>query len=326
MTEFLVRRALQPLVAGRTSEQILNLRVVDPAMGSGAFLVAACRYLAMAAEHALVVEGEWRGDEDTRARRAALRRVVAQRCLYGVDLNPMAVQLARLSLWLTTLAGDRPLTFLDHHLAAGDSLVGAGLGDLARHPPRARRSAARNRALLPLFAADTADQMAAHILPERFRLALEPGDTAAAVRDKERALAALTAPGTTLGRWKTAADLWCGGVFWPDDGLSPGMYADVLAALLDRHAALAERQRSQLVEAATSLAREHRFFHWELEFPEVFFDAHGRRALDRGFDAVIGNPPWDALRADTGDRAQRDRTRVTQHVRLRFFRDAGLYR
>ena len=83
MTEFLVRRALHPLVTGRTSDQVLKLRVLDPAMGSGAFLVAACRYLAATLERALVAEGEWRADEDGRARRAALRRAVAQRCLYG---------------------------------------------------------------------------------------------------------------------------------------------------------------------------------------------------------------------------------------------------
>ena len=134
MTEFLVRRALHPLVAGRSSDDILKLKIVDPAMGSGAFLVAACRYLAVALERALVAEGGRPQADAVPAYRAELRRLVAQRCLYGVDLNPMAVQLARLSLWLTTLARDRPLTFLDHHLAAGDSLLGAGLHQLIRPP------------------------------------------------------------------------------------------------------------------------------------------------------------------------------------------------
>ena len=80
--------------------------------------------------------------------------LVAQRCLYGVDLNPMAVQLARLSLWLTTLASDRPLTFLDHHLATGDSLIGAGFRDLARNPSGSIGAAKRPSqiAALPLFA------------------------------------------------------------------------------------------------------------------------------------------------------------------------------
>ena len=110
-----------------------ELRVVDPAMGSGAFLVAACRYLAAR------LRGGARSDRAAAmpsdigdAERSAIRRTIAERCLYGVDLNPMAVQLARLSLWLATLAADRPLSFLDHRLQVGDSLLGAWLASL-RH-------------------------------------------------------------------------------------------------------------------------------------------------------------------------------------------------
>ena len=119
---------------------------------------------------------------------------IAERCLYGVDRNPMAVQLARLSLWLTTLASDSPLTFLDHHLATGDSLIGAGFPELARNPVREPRrpEGSINRAL-PLFSDQTADELARQVLPERFRLAVEPGDTLRAVREKERALDALNA-------------------------------------------------------------------------------------------------------------------------------------
>jgi hypothetical protein len=327
MTEFLVRRALNPLVTGRDAEQILNIRVLDPAMGSGAFLVAACRYLASSVEQALVAEGQWPSGDNVPGRRAELRRSVAQRCLYGVDTNPMAVQLARLSLWLTTLAHDRPLTFLDHHLAVGDSLAGAGLADLARRPRPGRRSAADFcKSTLPLFADLAADQMATRVLPDRFRLALEPADTVAAVRDKERALTALSAPGTPLSQWKTAADLWCAAWFWREGSLPAGVYSDVLASLLNQHTALSTRHRSELLNTAAAVAATHRFFHWELEFPEVFFDDTGRRRADAGFDAVLGNPPWDALRADTGDTAARDRARDGRQQRLRFFRDAGIYR
>ena len=109
MTDFLVRRALSPLVANKSAEEILRLRVLDPAMGSGAFLVSACRYLASALERARIDEGAYRSDPSP-TERANLRRTVAQRCLFGVDLNPRAVQLARLSLWLCTLSHDRPLT------------------------------------------------------------------------------------------------------------------------------------------------------------------------------------------------------------------------
>ena len=151
LTEYLVRRALAPLVHNATPEAILALRVLDPAMGSGAFLVAACRYLASAYEAALVREGGWSADDITESERAGFRRAIAQRCLYGVDINPMAVQLGRLSLWLATLSSDRPLTFLDHRLRAGNSLVGASLEDIAqagagRSPPRqARRTSAVRR-------------------------------------------------------------------------------------------------------------------------------------------------------------------------------------
>src|SRR4029453_14703072 len=127
------------LLAGRTADQIFRLRVLDPAMGSGAFLVAACSQLAEAAEEALIREGLWHRSDGTSSDRVALRREIAQRCLFGVDLNPTAVQVARLSLWLTTLAADKPLTFLDPCLVAGDSLVGASPGAVARQPGGGRR-------------------------------------------------------------------------------------------------------------------------------------------------------------------------------------------
>src|SRR5262249_49968320 len=116
IADYLVRRTLEPLVENAAPVDILRLRVVDPAMGSGAFLVAAGRYLAAAYEDALVARGECQPGDVDDAESTRFRRLVAERCLYGVDVNPMAVQLARLSLWLATLAADRPLTFLDHRL------------------------------------------------------------------------------------------------------------------------------------------------------------------------------------------------------------------
>jgi hypothetical protein len=325
MTEFLVRRALHPLVTGRSSEDILKLRIVDPAMGSGAFLVAACRYLAIALERALVHEGASRDTDDRRHHRAALRRLIAQRCLYGVDLNPMAVQLARLSLWLTTLARDRPLTFLDHHLAVGDSLLGAGLSQLAR-PPSWRRPPVTHRRELPLFANDDAEGLLTTVLPDRFRLALGPEDTPADVQEKERALAKLVAPGAQLARWKAAADAWCADWFLASGPLSPTVFADFVRSTIGQGAALHPHQHAALAEGSTRIARAQRFFHWELEFPEVFFDGAGRRNPAGGFDAVIGNPPWDVLRADSGDDDSRQRARPDRAARLRFFRTSGLYR
>jgi len=122
IAEYLVRGTLRPLVERADPHEILALRVVDPSMGSGAFLVAACHYLAQAYEASLVRAGGCHPGDIGEADRAALRRTIAERCLYGVDINPMAVQLARLSLWLTTLAADRPLTFLDHDARRGSSV------------------------------------------------------------------------------------------------------------------------------------------------------------------------------------------------------------
>src|SRR6476620_5782583 len=92
----------------------------------------------------MVSEGAIAESDVDEALRAALRRRVAQRCLFGVDLNPMAVQLAQLSLWLATLSAERPLSFLDHHIRGGDSLIGASPEDLIARPPGGRRSARRD--------------------------------------------------------------------------------------------------------------------------------------------------------------------------------------
>ena len=154
--------------------------------------------------------------EVTAADRIGLRRKVAERCLYGVDLNPTAVQLARLSLWLTTLASDRPLTFLDHHLAVGDSLIGARLsGSRSIAHRRCAGAPAQADPQLPLFDDDVAGVARAVVLPARFRLALEPSDTLDAVKAKERTLAALAAPDGPLSKWSAAADVWCAASFWP---------------------------------------------------------------------------------------------------------------
>ena len=141
IADYLVRRTLDPLVRDATPDRILQLRIVDPAMGSGAFLVAACRFLAAAYESALIRAGGCHPSDIGEAERVAMRRTIAERVLYGVDLNPMAVQLARLSLWLTTLAADRPLSFLDHRLQVGDSLLGTWLSHLRHAPPTRRRRA-----------------------------------------------------------------------------------------------------------------------------------------------------------------------------------------
>ena len=160
---------------------------------------------------------------------------------------------------------------------------------------------------MPLFdEADIADALSA-ALPVRFSLAELPGDTIEQVRTKERALAALNGRDTSLSKWKRVADVWCAPWFGRADDVVP---ASAFGALSDadsdrRRRAAGPGVARQYLEAAAAIARSHRLFHWELEFPEVFFGADGRRLPDAGFDAVIGNPPWDMVRADAGSSESR---------------------
>jgi hypothetical protein len=319
LADYLVRETLAPLVSGRAAAEILELRVLDPAMGSGAFLVCACRYLADAYENALVESGCHRPGDFGPADHAAARRLVAERCLYGVDVNPTAVQLARLSLWLASLAADRPLSFLDHHIVAGDSLLGTWLACL-RRPPVTRT---RQPAPLPLFdGAELADAVRL-ALPVRGELAVAPNDTPQQVRAKERALAELNAEATALARWKRVADLWCARWFDGEAAAPPALFTDLAEAIVTGRSALPPNLRDRFLQRAAAVAGERRFFHWELEFPEVFFDGAGTRRPDAGFDAVIGNPPWDMVRGDAGE--ERESTRRLAAATVRFTRDSGVY-
>ena len=376
MADYLVRETLAPLTATATADRILSLRVLDPAMGSGAFLVSACRFLAQAYEQALARED--RPLPVTDAARAEIRRTIARQCLFGVDLNPMAVQLARLSLWLTTLTTDAPLTFLDHHLRTGDSLVGASLDDLARrrparpmhgrttrarpthaHATHARSGAAkrfadgRDAPILPLFSEDDTSHLMRAILPARARLALED-DRPETVHEKERLLASL-ARDSALSSWLTLADLWCASWFWPTTARDAAMTVDAggaggaiarsaagcappptaWAAMCDRVLRGSSMLPAHVAEAWLERTREvagrQRFFHWTLEFPEVFFDASGEPRADGGFDAIVGNPPWDMVRDDArreldgdgdGDGARESASRAAVS---RFVRESGIY-
>lgn len=316
LVDYLVADTLAPLVSEAAPERLIALRVLDPSMGSGAFLVGACRYLAAAYETALVEHGRCHPSDIGPAERAGFRRRVAEQCLYGVDINPTAVQLARLSLWLTTLAANRPLTFLDHHLRVGDSLAGAWLSSIRLSPGPRRASAG-----LPLFPDAAPGAALREALPVRFSLARDPSDTAAQVRAKERALTALLAPDSAISRWSRVADVWCAA--WLAAPPVPGRaFADLSDAILTGRSSLPRADRQRWLDAADSASMTRRLFHWELQFPEVFFDERGERRHDAGFDAIVGNPPWDMVRADGADRTA---ARMDTSALVRFVRDAGVY-
>jgi len=269
-------------------ERALQLRVLDPAMGSGHFLVRACQYLAEEiATNPLTNDPEAdaiKGDETTLT---YWKRRVAESCIYGVDLNPLAVELAKLALWLDTVAVDQPLTFLDHHLRVGNSLIGAAVDDLGVLPdaPPLHRNAFK----------DQLEQRIPILLQPLFEISHMPSLSAIQVKEKERLYRRVFQP--ISDAFKGVADLWCS-TFFADlvDQVTPAIYQDALDSL--NNSKKASRLASTgLFSKATKTARSNEVscFHWELEFPEVFFDRHGRRS-EAGFDAVIGNPPYIRVR------------------------------
>jgi hypothetical protein len=317
LTRFLVRQTLDPMTRSSSSDAILRLRVVDPAMGSGAFLVAACRFLAARYEAALVREGACHPADVSDDDRAGFRRLVAQRCLFGVDANPVAVQLARLSLWLTTLAANRPLGFLDHRLACGDSILGAmSLADLLDGGRNGGRAPASDRQLLLPEAQAWRDALRSW-LPVRERLASTDDRTAADIRAKELVMAGLVAS-EGWQQTKTVCDLWC--ALTTESSPRRAELEALASHLLYGRSVLPESAARGRLDRALQAAAALGPFHWTIEFPEIFCDEHGRDRFDGGFDAVLGNPPWEMLRADA---AGANRRRL--EARVRFTRRAGRF-
>lgn len=295
LADFVVHRTLGPLVEDRSADDILALRVLDPAMGSGAFLVAALRYLAAAYEAALVRDGRCAPAGLTDADRAEFRRRVAQHCLFGVDANPVAVQVARLSLWLATLAHAKPLSFLDHRLRTGNSLIGASPQDIHRTPGTHTRE-------LPLFDATRSqlEVMLRRVVPALSDLMTRADDTVADVRRKETSWTALRDASHPLSRWRLAVSLWCAQWFWPagERRPSPAEIRAAADALVHDTPDLPAAQIARWARIARDVERDQRCFHWALEFPEVFHDPGGGIRRDAGFDAIIGNPPWEVVGRD----------------------------
>ena len=317
LAEFVVRRTLAPLVAGATTDAILALRVVDPAMGSGAFLVAACRYLAAAYARALVDEGRCAETDLDERERANIRRLVAERCLAGVDANPVAVQLARLSIWLTTLAAGKPLGFLDHRLRVGNSLLGASPDDLRR---LTMKRAATDQPLFDRGLAGLEEAMARTARP-LVELAERSDESVADVHAKEAIWARLTGDGSPLRRWRDASDLWCARWFWRGQPPSPQEVRAALDAWLRDDRTLGSSMLGRWMADARRIAAEQRFFHWPLEFADVFYRPSGDVRDRPGFDAVIGNPPWEMLRKDPSP----EPSPKSFSALVRFIRDSGLY-
>jgi Eco57I restriction-modification methylase/MmeI, target recognition domain len=282
LTEPIVRTTLRPMLerlGGKpTPEQILDLKVCDPAMGSGAFLVEACRQLGDELVKAWHVHGQLPSIPPDEDEVLHARRLIAQRCLYGVDKNPMAVDLAKLSLWLATLAKDHPFTFLDHSLRCGDSLVGLSRDQLIRFhwKPDAQRSLNEDLIRKRVERAteyrrkilENAEGTSYLLLQQHLALADEALTFVRFVGDA--AVSAFFAETTDRARENKRDELFGKLSAWVSSGLTPAL----------------EEPLGQSVKSLRSGEKPIEPFHWEIEFPEVIARDSG------GFDGVVGNPPF----------------------------------
>ncbi len=263
-------------------DRVLRLKILDPAMGSGHFLLRACQYLAEEIATNPNADdpapGHFESDESTLS---FWKRRVVEHCLYGVDMNPLAVELAKVALWLETAAINYPLTFLDHHLRWGNSLVGARVADLGSLP---------GNEPLPLFEQQLALRMP-RVLDGLAQIADRPSDTVEGVKEKARTLKSVV--DAIRGPFIAIADLWCATYFLERaDQITPDQYARALDTIGSNNHHTRLRREDWFLKALNVAHRSDvSCFHWELEFPEVFFDLTGRRE-DGGFDVVLSNPPW----------------------------------
>ena len=326
LVQLLLDEALEPLITRALSAHpsgqgavnaLLALTVVDPSCGSGHFLLGAARRIAM---HLARVMAEMSGNgQPTPADyRHALRQVIA-RCIYGVDRNPMALELCKVALWLEGVEPGRPLGFLDAHLRCGDALLGV-------HDLSVLRSGIPAEAFSPLK-----DVLAATGIPG---LLVDDRDAAAALKRRnagERAMPTLPlaglnlgipegldavlaqlvtddeglsdvevkrqlfeqsrAQGTMAGRLLRACDLWTAAFFSVKRPVErQGRECTPTSDVVWRYLADPQTLQPHVEEEVEALRREYRFFHWPLEFPEVF-----KRG---GFSLVLGNPPWETMSPD----------------------------
>ena len=277
LTEPIVRHTLEPLLDrlkskdGRapTPEQILDLKICDPAMGSGAFLVETCRQLADALIVAWAAHGTMPVIPPDEDEVIYARRLIAQKCLYGIDRNPMAVDLAKVSLWLSTLARDHPLTFVDHAFRHGDSLVG-----LTRQQIEALNWKGR-QPILTGFGVREAVETASELR----RQIREADDTV----DERRLQNLWREAQDAVAEVRLFGDLVLAAFF---EGAKPkeresrrtAYQEAILTGEAWRHAVEMEGRRNAELPFAP--------FHWEIEFPEVF------ERDNPGFDGFVGNPPF----------------------------------
>ncbi|MGI6017157.1 MAG: Eco57I restriction-modification methylase domain-containing protein [Methanothrix sp.] len=294
IVKYIVKNTLAPLIDPLMEEasmdadlrsdllrKLLSIKVLDPAMGSGHFLVEATDYIAREIIHAREIARQEEEDSDAIAENDIhwARREVVRNCIYGVDLNPMAVELAKLSLWLKTVASNKPLSFLDHHLRCGNSLIGAELENLSVLPGAKAQEP-------PLWSFGLKSHTESLLKRYRLMSAL-PDDSLPMVKWKEEQFRQIKESELSR-RLAELANIWLSTYF--GNKVKEEDYYELQGHLSpEKFPDWAGLRGQEWFVQAQEIAEEKRFFHWELEFPEAF------AGEERGFDVVIGNPPYDEL-------------------------------
>lgn len=284
LTQPIVEKTLEPVLKQLgehpTPEQLLELKVCDLAMGSAAFLVEACRQLADRLVEAWNYHGKPADLPDAVEDVVVARRLVAQQCLYGVDKNPFAVNLARLSLWLVTLAKDLPFTFLDHALKCGDSLVGLTRSQIILF--------GANVVYEPTFFEDHKQLIKRSAINAMvYRQEIQTTDTRTD-GDAEQKHALLQDLDRTLEPGRLTAKVAVASFFKGANVKQRQQNREELGGkLIGYEKGLVSKSEIQAVVAKLTTGKKAVLpFNWELEFPEVF------DRKNPGFDAIVGNPPF----------------------------------
>jgi len=314
LIDCLLETALDPVLDEAQTQPdpeaaILALKVCDPAVGSGHFLIAAAHRIAR--RLAAVRTGE--EEPAPEALRTTLRDVIG-RCLYGVDVNPMAVELCKVSLWLEALEPGKPLSFLDHHIQCGNSLLGTTPALLARGIPDdawkpiegddkkvasalRKQNREERKGQTSLFADLIRDATPAYgsLTEAAAHMDALPDGSPAAIHEKELRWRRL-AESEEARRERLRADAWCAAFVWPKREGAPEAPTEDLFLRLTKDPAAAPRATR---EEIARLAGEYRFFHWHLAFADVLQPSEGAIAdgdvtgWEGGFDVVLSNPPWE---------------------------------
>lgn len=273
-------------------EAILSIKILDPAMGSGHFLVEATDILAQ--KLSLYIETEEGKDADIEW----AKREIVKRCIYGVDLNPLAVELAKVSLWLDTISKDRPLSFLDHHLRVGNSLIGIDIKELGKHPEDKNQN--KNN-LLRFFGTDFNKRIndLLNLYKDIMKIRGEDVDD---IRKQEEIYYKLKNNSFRV-RFEELANLYTSYYF--GNKFSEEEYKKVLNEV-KLGGNWNKITQLDILKKALIIAKEKNFFHWKLEFLEVFFDIETGEKSNPGFDVIIGNPPYVNAKKEKFTESEKD--------------------